>query len=295
MLNNGIRFFATVFLSVFAFVAESVKRILFAWASVDRLACVLAVAMVIGAFILDSSFCGWVAVGAVTCLSAAAWRGERWNLNRDGKIASDRFRRGWDESRRNVAPGVSKDSSPRTTFAGADGTPRRELSVDALKPKFTERIVGQSHAQDLVLAKLASLLLGTRPRTKAPLSFLFVGPTGTGKGELASLIAEVMGRSVAKFNMGEYNNDQTLWTLLGSPKGYANPEEGLLTRAVRNDPRTVLFFDEIEKGHPRIIDIFLSTRSERATPFGREEVLNTGSIQDVPAAGRQMRFPLCLP
>jgi ATP-dependent Clp protease ATP-binding subunit ClpB len=100
------------------------------------------------------------------------------------------------------------------------------------------------------------------------MSFLFVGPTGTGKGEVASLIAEVLGRGVAKFNMGEYNNDHTLWTLLGSPKGYVNPEEGLLTRAVRNDPRSVLFFDEIEKGHPRIYDIFLSILDDKDGTFG---------------------------
>jgi ATP-dependent Clp protease ATP-binding subunit ClpA len=70
------------------------------------------------------------------------------------------------------------------------------------------------------MSRIASLTLGTRPRTKAPISFLFVGPTGTGKGEIASLIAEVMGRAVTKFNMGEYNNDHTLWTLLGSPKRF---------------------------------------------------------------------------
>ena len=98
------------------------------------------------------------------------------------------------------------------------------------------------------MSRLESLMLGTRPRTKAPVSFLFVGATGTGKGELASVIGEVMGRNVAKFNMSEYNNDNTLWTLLGSPKGHVNTEEGLLTRTVRNDPNTILFFDEIEKG-----------------------------------------------
>ena len=268
MLTNGIRFFATALLSAFAFVAESCRRILFAWAGVDRSACVLAVGMLIGAFVLDNSFCRWMALGAITCLSAAAWRGQRWNLNKDAGIASDRFRRGWERGGQAVNEPQSNRRSSRTTFAGPVSTPRKEIAVEALRPKFGERIVGQNHAQDLVLSKLASLILGTRPKTQAPMSFLFVGPTGTGKGEFASLIAEVMGRNVAKFNMGEYNNDQTLWTLLGSPKGYANPEEGLLTRAVRNDPGTVLFFDEIEKGHPRIFDIFLSILDDKDGTFG---------------------------
>jgi len=118
------------------------------------------------------------------------------------------------------------------------------------------------------VSRLESLMLGTRPRTKAPVSFLFVGATGTGKGELASVIGEVMGRNVAKFNMSEYNNDNTLWTLLGSPKGHVNTEEGLLTRMVRNDPNTILFFDEIEKGHPRIYDIFLSILDDKDGTFG---------------------------
>ncbi len=156
---------------------------------------------------------------------------------------------------------------PRTTFA-ASFHRRQETAADILKYRLAERIVGQRQAQDLIISRIASVTLGTRPRTKAPVSFLFVGPTGTGKGEFAGLIAEVMSRSVAKFNMGEYNSDQTLWTLLGSPKGYADPEEGLLTRAVRNDPRAVLFFDEIEKGHPRIYDIFLSILDDKDGTFG---------------------------
>ena len=157
----------------------------------------------------------------------------------------------------------------RTTFTGsASVTSQHETDADTLRQRLAERIIGQSQARDLIVSRLVSLILGTRPRTKAPVSFLFVGPTGTGKGELASVIGEVMGRSVTKFNMSEYNNDNTLWTLLGSPKGHVNPEEGLLTRAVRNDPRTVLFFDEIEKGHPGLYDIFLSILDDNDGTFG---------------------------
>lgn len=140
--------------------------------------------------------------------------------------------------------------------------------LERLQRQMAARVVGQNHARELVVDRLASLTLGTRPSTKAPIAFLFVGPTGTGKGEMAALIAEALGRTLAKFNMSEYNNDHTLWTLLGSPKGHINEEEGLLTRTVRNDPRAVLFMDEIEKGHPRIYDIFLSILDDKDGTFG---------------------------
>ncbi len=270
MVATGIRFFAEAFWNLFAMIAESCRRVFLAWARVDRLACWLAVGMLILAPMIGGSFCYWVAIGAVICLSIAAWRGERWDLKKDVSVASGRFRGGWERGGQAVNEPQSNRRSSRTTFAGPVSTPRKEIAVEALKPRFGERIVGQNQAQDLVLSKLASLILGTRPKTQAPMSFLFVGPTGTGKGEFASLIAEVMGRNVAKFNMGEYNNDQTLWTLLGSPKGYANPEEGLLTRAVRNDPGTVLFFDEILRRDIPEYLIFSSPSS--TTKTGRLEM-----------------------
>jgi ATP-dependent Clp protease ATP-binding subunit ClpA len=271
MLANGIRFFANAFLSLFAMVAETCRRIFLAWARVDRVACWLAVGMLVLAVFVQSSFCFCVAVGAVVCISAAAWRGERWNLKKDFDIASHRFRQGWSSGggMTHTVESAPRRGSSRTTFTGsASATPAHETAADALKRRFAERIVGQRQAQELIVSRLESLLVGTRPRTKAPVSFLFVGATGTGKGELASVIGEVMGRNVAKFNMSEYNNDHTLWTLLGSPKGHVNPEEGLLTSAVRNDPKAILFFDEIEKGHPRIYDIFLSILDDNDGTFG---------------------------
>ena len=269
MITNAIRFFTAIFWNVFTVVVETCRRILFAWARVDRIACWLAVTMMFLAILLGSSFCAWMATAAVACLSLAAWRGERWDLKNDLLIGSRRFQQGWRRPTGSRFPsGLSEaGETPRTTFA-ASSHRRHEAAGDILQRRLAERIVGQRQAQDLIVSRIASVTLGTRPRTKAPVSFLFVGPTGTGKGEFASLIAEVMGRSVAKFNMGEYNSDQTLWTLLGSPKGYANPEEGLLTRTVRNDPRAVLFFDEIEKGHPRIYDIFLSILDDKDGTFG---------------------------
>lgn len=268
---NGVRFFAEASLNAFALVAATCRRVLLGWAHVDRAACWLAVGMPLLAILVESSFCFWMAVGAIVCISVAAWRGERWDLKKDVGIASDRFREGW--GRGGGMPSTVKSGLPerssRTIFTGsARPTPPSKTAAQELKLRFSERIIGQSQAQELIVSRLESLMLGTRPRTKAPVSFLFVGATGTGKGEVTSVIGEAMGRKVAKFNMSEYNNDNTLWTLLGSPKGHVNPEEGLLTRTVRNDPKTILFFDEIEKGHPRIYDIFLSILDDNDGSFG---------------------------
>ena len=269
VVANGMRFFAGVFWNLFAMVAETFRRVVLAWVRVDRTACWLAVGMLILTLFIESSFCSWTALGAVVCISVAAWRGERWDLKKDFCIASHRFRQGWMSSKPSTTKSVLHEKSSRTVFTGsASATPRQETTADALKRRLGERIIGQDQAQDLIVSRLESLTLGTRPRTKAPMSFLFVGATGTGKGELASVIGEVTGRNVAKFSMSEYNNDHTLWTLLGSPKGHVNPEEGLLTSAVRNDPKAILFFDEIEKGHSRVYDIFLPILDENDGTFG---------------------------
>jgi ATP-dependent Clp protease ATP-binding subunit ClpB len=273
--SGGIRFFTEACWSFFTMIAQSVKRVILFWSRVDSVACWLAMGMLFLALVLDSGFCFLMAIGAIGCLSIAAWRDERWNLKGDAVLAGERFRESW--NRESSAKGGSASqplvaqpaSSPRTKFTGVgemESSPPDVLG--RFSRQFAAKITGQKQAHDLISSRLQGLSLGTRPRSQAPVSFLFAGPTGTGKGEVAALIAEATGRAVVKFNMGEYNNDHTLWTLLGSPKGHVNEEEGLLTRAVRNDPRSVLFLDEIEKGHPRLYDIFLSILDDRDGTFG---------------------------
>src|SRR5579872_2687719 len=91
MVANIIRFFNAVFWNVFTVILDTFRRVIFAWAHVDRLACCLSVAMLILALIVESSFCLWTATAAITCLSIAAWRGERWNLKNDMVIGLGRF------------------------------------------------------------------------------------------------------------------------------------------------------------------------------------------------------------
>ena len=89
-------------------------------------------------------------------------------------------------------------------------------------------------------------------------NFLFVGPTGVGKTELARTLAGELGVAMHRFDMSEYQEKHTVSRLIGSPPGYVGFEEGgLLTDAVRKTPHAVVLLDEIEKAHPDIFNILL--------------------------------------
>ena len=99
---------------------------------------------------------------------------------------------------------------------------------------------------------------GLADDTKPMASLLFVGPTGVGKTEVARVLSERMGMKLVRFDMSEYAEKHAVAKLIGSPAGYVGYEDGgLLTAAVRKTPNCVLLFDEIEKAHPDIFNIFL--------------------------------------
>jgi hypothetical protein len=135
MVANGIRFFTAVFWNLFTVVVETCRRVLFAWARVDRLACWLSVAMLILALFAESSLCLWAATGSIVCLSIAAWRGEKWDLKNDVLIGSRRFQQGWERDAGRPASFTARPfqrrGGPRTTFASS--IRRRETAADALK------------------------------------------------------------------------------------------------------------------------------------------------------------------
>jgi ATP-dependent Clp protease ATP-binding subunit ClpC len=96
--------------------------------------------------------------------------------------------------------------------------------------------------------------------------FLFAGPTGTGKTELAKGLAEFLfgsDSSLLRFDMSEYMEEHSVSKLIGSPPGYVGHDEGArLTDAVRSKPYSVILFDEVEKAHPRVLDLFLQVFDE---------------------------------
>jgi len=127
-----------------------------------------------------------------------------------------------------------------------------------LEKSLKERIFGQDGAVNMVVEAIKRSRAGFREQGKPIASFLFVGPTGVGKTELARQLAAVMGVSLHRFDMSEYQEKHTVARLIGAPPGYVGYEEGgLLTESIRKTPYAVLLLDEIEKAHSDIFNTLL--------------------------------------
>ena len=98
---------------------------------------------------------------------------------------------------------------------------------------------------------------GLRDEEKTIGSYLFVGPTGVGKTEIAKVLAKVLNIKLLRFDMSEYMERHSVSRLIGSPPGYVGFDEGALTESVNKNPYAVLLLDEIEKAHPDIFNILL--------------------------------------
>ncbi|WP_018963155.1 ATP-dependent Clp protease ATP-binding subunit [Coprothermobacter platensis] len=124
-----------------------------------------------------------------------------------------------------------------------------------------ERVVGQDEAISAVSQAIRRARTGLKDPKRPIGSFIFLGPTGVGKTELAKTLAEVLfgdESALVRFDMSEYMEKHTVSRLIGSPPGYVGYEEGgQLTEAVRRRPYSVILFDEIEKAHPDIHNLLL--------------------------------------
>jgi len=142
--------------------------------------------------------------------------------------------------------------------------PRRSISASenrslrVLESELKSRIFGQDQAVENVAWAIKRSRAGFREPDKPVAKFLFVGPTGVGKTELARQLAAVLSVPLLRFDMSEYQEKHTVSRLVGSPPGYVGYEEGgLLTEAVRKSPYAVLLLDEIEKAHADIFNTLL--------------------------------------
>ncbi len=128
-----------------------------------------------------------------------------------------------------------------------------------LEPDLKKVVFGQDSAIDAVVQAVKRSRAGFRSADKPVASFLFVGPTGVGKTEMARQLAATLGVAMLRFDMSEYQEKHTVSRLIGSPPGYVGYEEGgLLSESIRKTPHAVLLLDEIEKAHQDIFNVLLS-------------------------------------
>jgi len=130
--------------------------------------------------------------------------------------------------------------------------------LKTLEEDIKTQVIGQNQAVELVSQAVKRSRAGLNPPDRPIASFLFAGPTGVGKTELAKTLAETLGVHFERFDMSEYMEKHALSRLVGAPPGYVGYEQGgLLTEAARKHPYMVLLLDEIEKAHPDLINILL--------------------------------------
>ncbi|WP_227938268.1 ATP-dependent Clp protease ATP-binding subunit [Alkalihalobacillus deserti] len=136
-----------------------------------------------------------------------------------------------------------------------------QLKMKDLQKNLSKKVIGQNKAIEKVAKAILRARVGLKPKSRPTASFLFVGPTGTGKTELTkTLAAELFGTkdSMIRLDMSEYMERHSISKLIGSPPGYVGHDEaGQLTEQVRRNPYSIILLDEIEKAHPDVMNMFL--------------------------------------
>jgi ATP-dependent Clp protease ATP-binding subunit ClpA len=136
-----------------------------------------------------------------------------------------------------------------------------------LEETIKEKLYGQNAVVDTVLEKIYVARAGLKSMNKPIGNFLFLGPTGTGKTELAKLLAEGMGMKLLRYDMSEYQEKHAASKLIGAPPGYVGYDDsnlggGLLISDIEKNPNCIILFDEVEKAHPDVTNILLQLMDE---------------------------------
>ena len=172
-----------------------------------------------------------------------------------------------------------------------------------MEDRIAERVVGQEEAVTAVAAAVRRARAGLKDPNRPIGSFLFLGPTGVGKTEVARSLAEFLfddERAMVRIDMSEYMEKHSVARMIGAPPGYVGHDEGgQLTEAIRRRPYSVLLFDEIEKAHPDVFNVLLQLLDEgrltdgkgRTADFRNTVVIMTsniasGIIQELPESER---------
>jgi ATP-dependent Clp protease ATP-binding subunit ClpC len=156
--------------------------------------------------------------------------------------------------------------------------PEEKTNLLNLEAKLHERVVGQNEAVSLVTKAIKRSRTGLKDPNRPIASFMFLGPTGVGKTELAKALSEVMfgdDDAMIRIDMSEYMEKFAVTRLIGSPPGYVGYEEGgQLTEKVRRKPYSVILLDEIEKAHPDVFNILLQVLDDGKLTDGKGRVVD---------------------
>jgi ATP-dependent Clp protease ATP-binding subunit ClpA len=141
-----------------------------------------------------------------------------------------------------------------------------KLKLNNIEEVLSQRVVGQDHCIATIAGSILESRSGLSKAGQPIASFFFLGPTGTGKTELAKSLAEFLFQnenSIIRFDMSEFKEEHSAALLLGAPPGYVGYESGgVLVNKIREKPYSIVLFDEIEKAHPSVFDVFLQIMDE---------------------------------
>lgn len=187
------------------------------------------------------------------------------------------------------------------------GVPADKLSMEEqskllnIEDELRKRVVGQDHALSVVARAIRRSRAGLSDPHRPSGSFMFLGPTGVGKTEVAKALAEYLFNdetAMTRIDMSEYMETHSVSRLIGSPPGYVGYEQGgVLTESVRRRPYQVLLFDEIEKANPDVFNVFLQILDDGRLTDGQGHVVNftntiiimTSNLPDMDAVKKQFR------
>lgn len=189
-----------------------------------------------------------------------------WQKSKLGEVAK--------VGRNDVAGVVSR----MTGIPLSDLTEEEKIKLINIEQRLAQRVVGQNQAVELVSHAIRRARAGLKDLHRPIGTFLFLGPSGVGKTELAKTLAEVLYGSeeaLIRLDMSEYMEKHTVSRLIGAPPGYVGFDEGgQLTEMIRRRPFSIILLDEIEKAHPEVFNVLLQVMEEGELTDGQGHVVS---------------------